>query len=480
MFMRLKVLISAFSCYPGAGSEPGIGWAVVREMARYHDLWVLTWAPVRPLIEAELGRNPIHGVRFVYWDVPWRTGEPSSYWGWHTRYYLWQLGILRIARALHAQVRFDMVHHVTFGRYSTPSFLCFLGAPLLWGPVGGGESAPKSFWSSGGWRSLLFEATRELARWVAEQGPYVRATARRSAFALATSDQSAARLRALGCRHVEIVPQNGLLDDELAKLGAVRSQSKAVIRFLSVGRLLAWKGYDLGLRAFSRANIADSEYWLIGDGADQPRLEELATKLGVSHKVRFCGRMPRRDVLSSLQSCDVLLHPSLHDSGGSATIEAMAAGLPVICLDLGGPALQVTADCGFKIPARNPDQASRDIATAMQQLAQDEGLRQRLGRSARERVNRDFAWSSKAALLNTIYERVAGDGSRDPSRNREVSAGRLCERRDQRNRGLPGRASPEIRECFPFSRASRPVQAGRCSEAQRVGTMAAEFLIDGW
>ena len=90
----------------------------------------------------------------------------------------------------------------------------------------------------------------------------------------------------------------------------------------------------------------------------------------------------------------------------------MAAGLPVICLDLGGPATQVTANSGFKIPARDPDQASRDIAAAMIELARDEELRRRLSRGARERVRQEFCWSAKAERFNSIYQRGIGGQER--------------------------------------------------------------------
>ena len=60
-------------------------------------------------------------------------------------YYLWQIGAYRIGKRLHQQVRFDLVHHVTFVNYWLPSFLALLPVPFVWGPVGGGESAPKTF-----------------------------------------------------------------------------------------------------------------------------------------------------------------------------------------------------------------------------------------------------------------------------------------------------------------------------------------------
>ena len=55
---RLRVLISAYACEPSKGSEPGMGWNVAREMAEYHDIWVLTRANNRAPIEAEMAQRP--------------------------------------------------------------------------------------------------------------------------------------------------------------------------------------------------------------------------------------------------------------------------------------------------------------------------------------------------------------------------------------------------------------------------------------
>jgi glycosyltransferase involved in cell wall biosynthesis len=84
----------------------------------------------------------------------------------------------------------------------------------------------------------------------------------------------------------------------------------------------------------------------------------------------------------------------------------MAAGLPVICLDLGGPAVQVTQETGFKIKAHNPTQAVRDLALAMNCLAKNLELRSRMGRAGEHRVRENFVWESKGQLLARIYQGV--------------------------------------------------------------------------
>jgi glycosyltransferase involved in cell wall biosynthesis len=178
------------------------------------------------------------------------------------------------------------------------------------------------------------------------------------------------------------------------------------LRFVSIGRLLHWKGFALGLRAFAQANLADAEYWLVGTGPDRDALAALVDELGITSQVKWLGQLTQSEVLTLLSQADGLIHPSLHDSGGFVCLEAMAVGCPVICLDLGGPAVQVTAATGFKIAAQNPEQAIQAISQAMQQLT-DPTLRARLGAAGAQHVITHFSAQRRAADLAQLYQIAA-------------------------------------------------------------------------
>jgi glycosyltransferase involved in cell wall biosynthesis len=213
-------------------------------------------------------------------------------------------------------MRFDLVHHVTFVKYWAPSFMPLLPLPFVWGPVGGGDVTPPALWRGLSWRGKLYETFRELARWLGEHDPFVRFAARHSALALAVTPRTAERLRRLGAPRVEMFPQCGLNDEEIRRLGSLVMPPAEPVRFLSVGQLLHHKGFDLGLRAFHRANIPGARYWIVGEGPERSRLRDLARNLGISRQVRFLGQLSREDALDRIGRCHILVHPSLHDSGG--------------------------------------------------------------------------------------------------------------------------------------------------------------------
>ena len=410
----MKILISAYSCEPGAGSERGLGWNVAREVAKYHQVWVLTRPDEsRTAIEAELEKNPVPNLHFVYFTLPF--WQDSLRWGqsgaMQIHYYLWQIQAYFVARRLHQEIDFDVAHHVTFVKYSSPSFLSLLPIPFVWGPVGGGESAPKPFWQDFSPKAKLYELARSFARNIGERDPFVAITANRSSIIRVTTKDTAARIYRLGVKieHLQISSESSLPKAEIARISRYQAVDTSTVRFISMGRLLHWKGFYLGIRAFALANIPNAEYWIVGDGVELQSLQDLASRLGVADKVKFWGRLPREETLSKLGQAQVLVHPSLHDSGGWVCLEAMAARKPVICLDLGGPAVQVTDETGIRVAASNPKQATKDLAEAMQLLATDNELRTSMGKAGYSLVSDRFSLEGMGEEINHLYSEIVKD-----------------------------------------------------------------------
>lgn len=442
----MKVLLSAYACEPNKGSEPGVGWNIANAIAQEHEVWVLTTATHRSGIEAELADQGIHpgyrdpsqsksrfesfessnqltqkskaNLHWIYldplgWIYDWETGGKGIQWDVHLHHYLWQIAAYFKVKNLHKTIGFDLIHHATYGRYSAPSFLSFLPIPFVWGPVGGGESAPLSFWKDFNFKGKLYEFLRQVARISGEFDPFVRLTARNSSIALACTPETAQRLQAIGVQHLAWVSgQTGISRAELAQLealkipGATQLQGEPIdrpVRFLSLGRLIHWKGFHLGVRAFMAANLSNAEYWIVGTGAEESRLKTLVAQAGWDDRIKFLGALPRKSALEVMAQCDVLVHPSLHDFSPTVCLEAMAAGLPVICLDLGGPSRQITDETGMRVAAINPTETVTGLAQAMEQLSRDAGLRSRLGLAGQQRVREFYLWETRGKEYSSLY-----------------------------------------------------------------------------
>ena len=138
----MKILLSAFACNPRRGSELSTGWnwaAALAEMG--HDVTVLTCAESRDDI---LSENPVN-IDFRFLDSPASSLRRfSSALGMYETYLRWQDAALN---HIHADGRkYDVAHHVTWGGLHLGSQLWKLPAPLVYGPVGGGQTAPAGYW----------------------------------------------------------------------------------------------------------------------------------------------------------------------------------------------------------------------------------------------------------------------------------------------------------------------------------------------
>jgi glycosyltransferase involved in cell wall biosynthesis len=232
-------------------------------------------------------------------------------------------------------------------------------------------------------------------------------TARRSAIALATTEDTAKRIRKMGAPLVQISSALFFLQEQLEDFSKIPPPSSDRIRFISIVRLIHWKGLHLSLRAFAKANLPQAEYWILGEGSEQSKLQSLAIELGIGEQVKFLGQLNSPQVIDKLAQSSVLIHPSLHDSGGWVCLEAMAAKRPVICIDIGGPAQQVTEATGIKVSAINPEQAINDLSQAMQKLTQDIALINQMGEAGRQRIREAFSWESKGQQLSDLYQKLA-------------------------------------------------------------------------
>ena len=115
--------------------------------------------------------------------------------------------------------------------------------------------------------------------------------------------------------------------------------------------------------------------------------------LGIADRLTWMPWISRQQLVREYVRHDVFLFPSRTDSGGFVVLEALSAGLPVVCSNVGGPGIIVNDTCGRIVDVRPGDRDAviGQLAEKTRQLLTDENLRHRLSIGARERV-RDFGW----------------------------------------------------------------------------------------
>jgi glycosyltransferase involved in cell wall biosynthesis len=347
----------------------------------------------------------VPNLDFAYYDLPQWMRRWKNHAGIAARLYyiLWQWGAYKVARRLCSEIRFDIAHHITFGVFRHPSFMAFLGLPFVFGPVGGGETAPRELRKTFPLRGVMIDLARDIANWVVRVDPLMAAMFRRSAATLCKTSET---LQSIPPQfHDKCLVQVELGIDERAAPAVEDARRPGSFRILYVGRLVYWKGLHLGLMAFAelRRSHPDARMTVVGRGPDDAWLRALATKLGVDDAVEWVPHLERAEVMRSYLRHDAFLFPSLHDSSGNVVLEALSCGLPVVCLDAGGPAVLVDASCGFKVRPGDAQQVTWDLARALDALARNPALRRTMGQAAAVRAREEFSWSHQVSRMERLY-----------------------------------------------------------------------------
>jgi glycosyltransferase involved in cell wall biosynthesis len=180
----------------------------------------------------------------------------------------------------------------------------------------------------------------------------------------------------------------------------VRGKGKGVLLF--VGHLRYYKGLSYLLQALRE--IPNARLLVVGVGPMERPWRVLAQELGLEGRVQFVGDVPGAELPFYFAVCDVFVLPSSERSEafGLVQLEAMAAGKPVVCTELGTGTsfVNVNGATGFVVPARDP----RALASAITRLIADDGLRARMGAAGRARVHQEFLVEEMVDRVVAMYK----------------------------------------------------------------------------
>lgn len=319
---------------------------------------------------------------------------------------MWHQEVYRMAKTLHDEVGFDLVHHVNYCGYREPGFAWKLGVPLVWGPVGGTQNFPLRFLSEcdlvGGIREVLRNLVNSLQLRFSSRVKMAGSKASEVLAATATAQRDLAR-----CQGIESICmlETGIEQVEETREPLDRSRP---FRLLWAGRLRTWKGLGLMLKSLAQLPSDFSyEVRVLGVGSSQGRWERLATRLGVAQHISWVGWPDYADTLPHYRWADATIFTSLRDTSGTGLLESLAAGTPVVGLNHQGAADILTPECGMPIEVSHPSQVARDLASSILRLASDPDLW--LAKSvASQKRSQEYLWDRLGEGMEACYQRVLG------------------------------------------------------------------------
>jgi glycosyltransferase involved in cell wall biosynthesis len=410
----MKILVSAYACEPGRGSEGEIGWRMVLHLARRHEVWVITRANLEPVHEQafkEIDRP--EKLHFVYFDLPWVLR-------WYKRgrrffllyYYLWQLGVAVQAWKLRSK-KFDVLHHLIGGMDWMPSGLAVCPGNFVWGPVGSEDTHPVMR-ARLPVRSKILDGFRVAARGLMRTlDPFVRLTGARAKIVLSHTPGTMPRRYAPRLR---LFTQTGIENGPALASAKADLARGATLRLLFAGELREWKGANLALQAALRffEDAPQATLRIVGDGPLRKEMELRVRSHAQGHRVTLVGHVPMAELVRELREADVFVYPSFHHGMATVVLQAMLTGLPVVCIEGDAIARTVGDRAGISVPLSRDRDPVQDVAAALGELANDEPRRRRLATSAREIAIREFDYERLSKQLEDVYEEVSARPERRP------------------------------------------------------------------
>ena len=404
-----KVLMISYACNPDGTGEHWLGWGWAEQAAKKYRVHLITTVNAQAAVEQQ---SKACGIQPYFVPLSGRVRKWTSPFGrlgaW-VRKINWAYRAYRLATDLHQKEKFSLTHQTTFHTFRIPFLATRLGIPSVWGPIAGGEHIPFGFYKFIG-PLFLPESLRRVFNTLWLRLPVVQESLRCANIIFASNRTTMEYLGESVRSKCVIVPPNAMrAEDEIRSLQPHVQKNDGTFRLLYVGNCLATRAMPLAFAALARAKISNCRLDILGTGTGLDFWQSQARKYKVTDQIVFHGQKPHKELAAFYENADVLVFPALRDSGGSALLEAMSKGLPVICLDWGGPTEMVDENSGVKIPITTPDETIQRFADALTRLHKDPALRAELGVRAAKRARELFSWDAKRKLLESTYDRLLAE-----------------------------------------------------------------------
>lgn len=400
-----RILVSAYACEADQGSEPGVGWNFVKFIGKNNHTWVITKKNNRESIETYMSANPNLNLNFIYVAIPkwlsfWKKGQR----GVRTYYYLWQFAALLAAKKLHKKVDFDLGHHVTFVNDWLWSFFALMPIPFIWGPIGSHPKVPTGLLPH---RKAWFKELVRLSiqRSMRALDPLYWMTAIRAKRIIGINNETSKQFPLNLFNKKKFIVESAIAHED-APIESTTKRSN-ITTILYVGRFHHTKCPHLVIEAFSKSlpNLKETKLVMVGRGPEENNLKNLADKLSCSDAIEFIPWCSQSEVFDLMSSSSLFFFPSA-EGGGMVIIEAMAYGLPVICLEYGGPGVMVPDNCGYKAPITSKQKIVENLSLAIVDYCNDNDKLEAASKAAKNHALNNLSWDGKFERIFSVYDEL--------------------------------------------------------------------------
>lgn len=409
----MKILINAYACSPGMGSEPGMGWNWVSNLSKFCELFIITEGEFRDKIDKvvptlEQGKN----MHFYYNPVSeeirkmcWNQGD----WRFYKYYREWQWKTYLLAKNICKEKKIDVLHQLNMIGFREPGYLWKLsqenGVPFVWGPIGGLKQFPSAYLQGAGLKMKLFNHLKNILNiWQLKHDKRV-GEALKTAKVLVSSipDSYRAIKKYKGLESV-IIPETGcFLSEDIRR---ERFDNKD-FHVMWVGKFDYRKQLSLALQAIAMTRNPNVILDVYGGGSDNQvaTAKSFADSLEIHDRVVWHGNQSNTIVMEAMRHAQLFFFTSVSEDTSTVVLEAVSNHLPVLCFDTCGMSAVIDDKIGRKIPLSNPMQSVFDFAYAINCLEENQSLLKHMSENCKQR-QLELSWEKKAETMVTLYSKV--------------------------------------------------------------------------
>lgn len=405
----LNVLVNAYAVSPTWGSEPGMGWNWVVNLARYCNVHVITEGEWQQDILNAVAELPQHENLHFYFNpvsekirkMCWNQGD----WRFYYYYRKWQKRTYEIAQGIISEHKIDVIHQLNMVGFREPGYLWKItDKPFVWGPVGGMDLMPLSYLRGAGLMQNLFCRLKNLLNvWQYKHSSHVKSAIKRADVVVAAVKGVQDVLHNYYHKESPLINETGTTLISIENRGNKKQRTE--FHIIWVGKFDFRKRLDLALQAVAETKNPKVHLHICGIGTPQQERDykELAKKCGISQQCYWHGKVEHDKILFLMTQSDLFFFTSIMEATSTVVLEAISVGLPVLSFNTCGFGPLVKDFAGVAIELTTPEQSVQDFAKQINHFAVHANELEQISKQEFEN-RKSLSWNSKAKQMMEIYK----------------------------------------------------------------------------
>lgn len=391
----MKILAIAYACEPNRGSEPGVGWNWVRQIAKQKniEITVITRANNSDVIKKYYENNLDEGIKFIYYDLPksilkYKRGDKAI----KLFFSLWQIGVIKFIKKQKILDMYDYVWDFNFGSLALPTFCYKLKKRYVIGPVSTKESIPKSYIERMKKKEKVKYKIQQYMRTHLWTNPFTW-HALKYADIVVTCNEMSRKYLPPNVKSIAVF-HNGL---DLNENIEIKENENEPVHLIYSGRLIKSKNIEVAIEAINLLGIKKGElsFSIYGSGPEKKKIESLVNKYDLQDIVKFCPKIKQKELFEIYKKADIYMFPSLLEISSTSVMEAMYYGLLPVCLNINCMEYIINNDAVVKVDNISFESDAKNIAKEIRNLLDDKNrLLQRRIKCA-SIARHSFVWQQK-------------------------------------------------------------------------------------